>query len=79
MKLSLSSAVYSKAVASGKARSVLDVSARTHLHYDTVTKMTDGTFSPQMFECLSRYLTALGYTAKDLSGVPINEIFTIRD
>ena len=54
------------------------VAKETHLNYQTVMKLTKGTFAPQTFRNLAIYLEALGYTPETLSTVKISEIFTVK-
>ena len=54
------------------------VAKDTRLNYQTVMKLAKGTFAPQAFANLARYLEALGYTPETLAAVKINEIFTIK-
>jgi hypothetical protein len=42
-------------------------------------KLCKGTFAPQTFEVLAKYLTALGYTAADIADMKVNELFDISD
>ena len=49
------------------------------LNYSTIMKLCKGTFAPQTFEVLAKYLTALGYTAADIADMKVNELFDISD
>jgi len=79
MNLSINPQLWKRALETGKAKSVRAFHLDTGLNEQTVRKFADGTISPQFMQILSTYLSALGYTPATLSGVPINEIFSIKD
>jgi hypothetical protein len=79
MNLSINPDIWKKALESGKAKSIRAFHIDTGLNEQTVSKFADGTISPQFMEILATYLSAIGYTPATLSGVPINEIFTVKD
>ena len=54
------------------------VAKETHLNYQTVMRLSKGTYAPQTFKNLAIYLEALGYTPETLATVRINEIFTVK-
>ena len=49
------------------------------LNYSTIMKLCKGTFAPQTFSMLAKYLTALGYTAADIADMKVKDLFDISD
>ncbi|MFA5785286.1 MAG: hypothetical protein WC962_10445 [Phycisphaerae bacterium] len=51
----------------------------TGLNAGTVNKLASGTFAPQTFEILGKYLTALGYSTLEVAEMRMIDLFDIFD
>jgi hypothetical protein len=78
MKLSLSPELWKFAAQNGTVKSKNAFHVSTGLNAQTVDKLASGTFAPQTFEILGRYLTALGYTSLEVAEMRMEDIFDVK-
>jgi len=78
MKLSLSPELWKFAQQNGTVKSKNAFHVSTGLNAQTVDKLASGTFAPQTFEILGRYLTALGYTSLEVAEMRMEDIFDVK-
>jgi hypothetical protein len=45
----------------------------------TIYQMVDGTWSPQSFEMLARFLTGLGWTTEKMKNAMVTDLFEVTD
>jgi hypothetical protein len=79
MRLSLSPELWKQAISIGTVKSKNAFHVSTGLNAQTVDKLASGTFAPQAFEILGKYLTALGYTTLEVAGMRISDIFEVKE
>jgi hypothetical protein len=77
MKLSLSPEIWKSAQQNGTVKSKNAFHVSTGLNAGTVDKLASGTFAPQAFEILGKYLTALGYTTDEVAEMRVGDIFEV--
>jgi len=78
MRLSLSPELWKQAKQNGTVKSKNAFHVSTGLNAQTVDKLASGTFAPQTFEILGRYLTALGYSTDEVAEMRMEDIFDIN-
>ena len=78
MRLSLSPELWKFAAQNGTVKSKNAFHVSTGLNAGTVDKLASGTFAPQTFEILGKYLTALGYTSLEVAEMRMEDIFDVR-
>lgn len=78
MRLSLSPELWKQAQQIGTVKSKNSFHVSTGLNAQTVEKLKSGTFAPQTFEILGKYLTALGYTTDEVAEMQIGDIFEVN-
>ena len=78
MRLSLSPELWKFAAQNGTVKSKNSFHVSTGLNAGTVDKLAEGTFAPQAFEILGKYLTALGYTTDEVAEMQMQDIFDVR-
>jgi len=78
MRLSLSPELWKQAQQNGMVKSKNAFHVSTGLNAQTVDKLASGTFAPQAFEILGKYLTALGYTTDEVAEMQMQDIFDVR-
>jgi len=79
MRLSLSPELWKFAQQNGIVKSKNAFHVSTGLNAGTVDKLASGTFAPQAFEILGKYLTALGYTSLEVAEMRMIDLFDIFD
>jgi hypothetical protein len=79
MRLSLSPELWKSALQNGTVKSKNAFHLFTGLNAQTVDKLASGTFAPQAFEILGKYLTALGYTTLEVAEMRMIDLFDIFD
>jgi hypothetical protein len=79
MRLSLSPELWKQAQQNGTVKSKNSFHVSTGLNAQTVDKLASGTFAPQTFEILGKYLTALGYTTLEVAEMLFKDLFDIEE
>ena len=79
MRLSLSPELWKFAAQNGTVKSKNAFHVKTGLNAQTVDKLASGTFAPQTFEILGKYLIALGYTTDEVAEMRVKDLFDIDD
>ena len=79
MRLSLSPELWKQAQQNGTVKSKNAFHVSTGLNAGTVGKLASGTFAPQAFEILGKYLDALGYFPKEVAEMKVKDLFDVRD
>jgi len=79
MRLSLSPELWKQAQQIGTVKSKNAFHVKTGLNAQTVDKLASGTFAPQTFEILGKYLTALGYSTLEVAEMRMIDLFDIFD
>ena len=79
MRLSLSHELWKRAQQNGTVKSKNSFHVSTGLNAGTVDKLASGTFAPQAFEILGKYLSALGYSTDEVAEMRMNDLFDIFD
>jgi hypothetical protein len=78
MRLSLSPELWKQAIQNGTVKSKNAFHVKTGLNAQTVEKLASGTFAPQTFEILGKYLTALGYSTLEVAEMRMEDIFDVK-
>jgi hypothetical protein len=78
MRLSLSPELWKQAQQIGTVKSKNSFHVSTGLNAQTVDKLASGTFAPQTFEILGKYLSALGYTTDEVAEIQVKDLFNIQ-
>jgi hypothetical protein len=78
MRLSLSPELWKFAQQKGTVKSKNAFHVSTGLNAQTVDKLAEGTFAPQTFEILGKYLSALGYSTDEVAEMRISDIFDVK-
>jgi hypothetical protein len=79
MRLSLSPKLWKIGLMALRIKSKNAFHLSTGLNAQTVDKLASGTFAPQTFEILGKYLTALGYTTLEVAEMRMIDLFDIFD
>jgi hypothetical protein len=78
MILSISPELWKFAAQKGTVKSKNAFHVSTGLNAGTVDKLASGTFAPQAFEILGKYLSALGYTTDEVAEMRMKDIFEVN-
>jgi len=78
MRISLSPELWKQAQQNGMVKSKNAFHVSTGLNAQTVDKLASGTFAPQAFEILGKYLSALGYSTDEVAEMRVGDLFEVN-